>query len=156
MRRSTANPVLSVNGRRSLTQINGLLAPIVVGTPCRFARGISKAERVQKLPLIVVEPFHHCVPTQPIVLERRNRCSRRPSSKPSPTCTRPNSANDFSLAPKSTEFIPLTVHILGTCKSSDVAHGHIPFEALSHRNRPSGSDHPSSGPDDNLPQHGTK
>jgi hypothetical protein len=38
---------------------------------------------------------------------------------------------------KGAQFIPLTVHILGTCTSSDVARWHIPFEAPSCRNQPS-------------------
>ena len=37
--------------------------------------GVSKAERVEKLPLILVEPPHHCAPPQKTVLQTRNHRS---------------------------------------------------------------------------------
>src|SRR6266436_7111102 len=37
--------------------------------------GVSKAERVEKLPLILVEPTHHCPSPQKIVPQTRNHRS---------------------------------------------------------------------------------
>src|SRR5258707_529878 len=41
---------------------------------------VSKAERIEKLPLIVVEPPHHRPPPQKIVLETRNHRSTKTST----------------------------------------------------------------------------
>jgi hypothetical protein len=41
---------------------------------------IGKAERIEKLPLIVVQPPHHCAPLQNTVPKTRNHCSTQPST----------------------------------------------------------------------------
>src|ERR1700730_10852968 len=42
--------------------------------------GVSKAERIEKLPLILVEPPHHCAPPQKTVLQTRNHRSTHAST----------------------------------------------------------------------------
>src|SRR5580704_16390097 len=64
--------------------------------------GVSKAERIEKLPLILVEPPHHCAPPQKTVLQTRNHRSTHPSTdfcnkigtKPKPTRSKSTSASE--------------------------------------------------------------
>src|SRR3984893_7579365 len=42
--------------------------------------GVSKAERIEKLPLILVEPPHHCAPPPKTVLQTRNHRSTHAST----------------------------------------------------------------------------
>src|SRR5882757_5978364 len=41
---------------------------------------VSKAERIEKLPLILIEPTHHCASPQKTVLQTRNHRSTKTST----------------------------------------------------------------------------
>src|SRR5262249_35260325 len=56
-------------------QHSGDLADLVI-----IRNGLIEAERIEKLPLVPVEPPHHRSPPQRIASERRNHRSRKPST----------------------------------------------------------------------------
>src|SRR5262249_52583899 len=61
--------------RPGKVQHSGDLADVVI-----IGNHLIEAERIEKLPLVLVEPPHHRSPPQRIASERRNHRSRKPST----------------------------------------------------------------------------